>query len=224
MNEKHKNNNGFSMVELLAAIAILGLLSTIAIVGINTILNKAEKNHYETQREKMILAAQSYAQENRNILPKEVGDTHVITLNELQTRKYIGEVVDRSKNQCDNAESTVVIFKYSKIDYSYRTYLKCGDSTYGDPIDNLSGPKVNLTLDSTYKNAKFTYSIEKQNDEDEDKIISYSYQIYNYGSLLYDSGSVSVSKTDRIEEKKVSLKKYLPGKITVVFKAANLYY
>ena len=31
----------------------------------------------------MIMAAESYAQENRNILPKEIGDTRTITLQEL---------------------------------------------------------------------------------------------------------------------------------------------
>ncbi|MDD5888968.1 MAG: type II secretion system protein, partial [bacterium] len=66
-----KNNKGFSLVELLAAVVILGLLSTIAIVSVSAILNKAEKNHYDTQQKNIVMAAQSYAQDNRNILPKE---------------------------------------------------------------------------------------------------------------------------------------------------------
>ena len=114
------NRKGFTMVELLASVAILGILSAIAIVSVGVILSNVDKKHYETQRKNMIIAAQSYSQENRNILPKDVGDTRIITLNELQRRKYIGDVVDRGKKECNNAESVVVIFKYSKSDYSYR--------------------------------------------------------------------------------------------------------
>ena len=43
---KRKNQKGFTMVELLAAVAILGLLSAIAIVGVGKILDNANKKHY----------------------------------------------------------------------------------------------------------------------------------------------------------------------------------
>mgnify|MGYP003417308312 CR=1 FL=1 len=70
---KRKNQKGFTMVELLAAVAILGLLSAIAIVGVGKILDNANKKHYETQLDNMIMATKSLSQENRNILPKGIG-------------------------------------------------------------------------------------------------------------------------------------------------------
>lgn len=217
------NRKGFTMVELLASVAILGILSAIAIVSVGVILSNVDKKHYETQRKNMIIAAQSYSQENRNILPKDVGDTRIITLNELQRRKYIGDVVDRGKKECNNAESVVVIFKYSKSDYSYRSYLKCGDKTYGDNPEDLTGPNVNLEINGEYKNASFKYSVEALEGEDSGKIISYGYQVYNYGTLVYDSGNIVASKADKIDEKEVSLKDYVPGEITVTFKASDHY-
>ena len=47
--EKIRNNYGFSMVELLAAVAILGVLAAIAVVSVGTVLENAEEKHYETQ-------------------------------------------------------------------------------------------------------------------------------------------------------------------------------
>ena len=47
-------------------------------------------------------------------LPKGIGETTTVTLETLQHKKYIGEVVDRNKNKCNVKESTVTIFKYSK--------------------------------------------------------------------------------------------------------------
>ena len=215
---KRLNKKGFSMVELLAVIVILGILGTIAIVSISAILNRAEKNHYATQEKNMIMAAESYAQDNRNVLPKEIGDTRTITLQELQNRKYIGTVVDRSKNDCTTGE--VTIFKYSQNGYSYRVHLKCPKYETGQDQYEEDGPTIDLKLNNSYTDPYFTYAITTTGDN---KIISYSYQIYKSGILVRDSGSVPVSREGEIPLKKESLKEYVPGEIEVIFKATNVY-
>ena len=219
---KKLNTKGFSMVELLAAVAIMGVLATIAIVSVSTVLENADEKHYETQEKNMIMAAQSYAQDNRNILPKAIGDTRVITLEELQRSKYIGNVVDRGKKNCE--QGSVTIFKYSKDGYSYRTHLVCPAKTIGnDPSESMDGPKVNLNVAGSYKDPYFTYSVEPRDANDDGKIISYSYKVYNKGVLVRDSGTVQVSKASSIDEKRVSLKEYVPGEFKVVFTASNHY-
>ena len=215
---KRLNQKGFSMIELLAVIVILGILSTVAIVSISAVLNRAEKNHYATQEKNIILAAESYAQDNKSVLPKEIGGTKTITLQELQSRKYIGDVVDRSKTECTTGE--VTIFKYSKDGYSYKAYLKCPKyETKKDQYDE-DGPTIDLKLNNNYTDPYFTYAITTTG---ENKIISYSYQIYKSGVLVKNSGSVPVSKAGKISLKEESLKEYVPGKIEVVFKATNIY-
>ena len=219
---KKLNTKGFSMVELLAAVAIMGVLATIAIVSVSTVLENADEKHYETQEKNMIMAAQSYAQDNRNILPKAIGDTRVITLEELQRSKYIGNVVDRGKKNCE--QGSVTIFKYSKDGYSYRTHLVCPAKTIGnDPSESMDGPKVNLNVAGSHKDPYFTYSVEPRDANDDGKIISYSYKVYNKGVLVRDSGTVQVSKASSIDEKRVSLKEYVPGEFKVVFTASNHY-
>ena len=42
--KRKKNEKGFSLVELLAVVVILGLLSAVAIIGVNSIIKNAEKN------------------------------------------------------------------------------------------------------------------------------------------------------------------------------------
>ena len=223
---KRKNQKGFTMVELLAAVAILGLLSAIAIVSVGKILDNAGKKHYETQLDNMIMATKSLSQENRNVLPKGIGETTTVTLETLQHKKYIGEVVDRNKNKCNAKESTVTIFKYSKTDYSYTAYLKCGNKEYGNEFgtETTEKPEITLNFKNTekYDTASFTYSVKIPESSDA-KIVSYDYQIYKYGVLVYDSGNISVSKADKIDEKKVSLKQYLPGEVKVVVNASNHY-
>ena len=219
-----KNNKGFTMVEVLATIVILGILSAIAIVGISSILNKAEKNHYETQQKNMIMAAQSYTQDNRNILPKEIGTSKIVTLKELQNRKYIGDVLDRSKLTCDNGTyedggSYVEIFRYSKDGYSYRPYLKCRQYETDKEEYGAGGPEITIDVDTNYNNPSFTFNIK----DEAGKIISYDYVIYKYGVVVKDSGSIPVSRVAKIENKKVSLKDLVPGKFEIILTARNMY-
>ena len=71
--EYMKSNKGFSMIELLAAVTILGILSIIAIGSVQRILDKSEEEYYNEQENGMSMAAQSYYQNNRNRLPKSIG-------------------------------------------------------------------------------------------------------------------------------------------------------
>ena len=223
---KRKNQKGFTIVELLAAVAILAILSMIAIVSVGKILDNANKKHYETQLDNMIMATKSLSQENRNVLPKGIGETTTVTLESLKNKKYIGKVVDRNNNECNVKESTVTIFKYSKTDYSYTAYLKCGNKEYGEKFGAETTEKPEITLEfkdtGKYETSSFVYSV-KTKDGSDAKIVSYDYQIYKYGVLVYDSGNISVSKADKVDEKKVSLKQYLPGTVKVVVNASNHY-
>jgi len=49
---KKLNKKGFSMVELLAVITILGILSTISIISVQRILARAKEEFYDKQRKK----------------------------------------------------------------------------------------------------------------------------------------------------------------------------
>ncbi len=214
MNKKQK---GFSLIEILAAIVILGLLSTIAIVSVNYILQKAEQEYYEAQKDEIIAAAKSYTQDNRNALPKRVGMRTNIRLSTLQSKKYIGDVVDRHKGKCNADETIVQVYKYDKTHYSYSVILVCPN--YAMERNAESDNAGNITF--TYNNwpvseSKLDYSniTATINMKDEDKIASYNYIIYNNEIEVKNSGDVEGKLKTEIE-KTVPLEKYLPGKITI---------
>ena len=68
-----RNNKGFSLVELLAAIVIMGILTGIGVVSVTYLINKTEKEYYKAQESEIIMVAKSYTQDNRSFLPKRVG-------------------------------------------------------------------------------------------------------------------------------------------------------
>ena len=103
------NKRGFSMIELLATITILGVLVTVAIGSVSLILKKGRENYYQSQRNNLIGAAKSYYQSNRSLLPKDLGDTGTVTLKALNDNKFIDKVLSSDKKTPCNPDDTKVV-------------------------------------------------------------------------------------------------------------------
>ena len=105
------NRKGFTMVELLVTIIILGLLTTLVITSITSILNKSHEEYYESQENMLVLAGRDYFADYRSKLPKEVGETSSVTVETLINEKYIDPVKDRNDNDCNFKKSSVTATK-----------------------------------------------------------------------------------------------------------------
>ena len=69
-------------------------------------------------------------------LPKNVGDSSNITLQELINKKMLVEFKDKNGNSCDTTASYIQLTKTGTNKYEMKTYLKCnGEENY--IIDNL---------------------------------------------------------------------------------------
>lgn len=125
-----KNNKGLTLVELLAVIVIIGILSSLAVTAISKLLDRSTENYYKDQEDNIALAAQSYTNDNRNLLPFKTtapDNTTIIGLRKLITNGYIKTVKDKSGDDCDITNSYVTITKNSTEDYTYKTHLKCNN-------------------------------------------------------------------------------------------------
>ena len=218
-----KDKNGFSLVELLAVVVIIGLLSAIAIVSVNSIIKNAEKKYYDTQKNTLKMAAQSYTQYNRNSLPKSIGQSRNITLKELKDKKYVGEIKNRQGTSCDVNKSYVKVFKYSKNSYNYIPYLVCPGIGEDDINDEGEGPAINITYVDNKKEIISSDSFKKDTYNNpmlelefvsEREILSYSYTIYKcFGNDCSDTLKSSGSKELNHQKKfldKIDIKEFLP--------------
>ena len=223
-----KNKKGFTLIEILAAVTILGILTAVAVVSVTKIIEKAKKEHYVTLENNVVSAAQSYAQQNRSVLPKTVGQKTKIQLKTLTDDKYINEVLDYSKSQCDLENSYVQVFKYSQKDYSYVPLLKCPNYKSEDNNQEIY-PVITITYKGDLgEGGKAEAEIEiVGNDEKNVKLMSYTYKIYRLtsGSLnkeLKNSGDILLN--GKLEEKiTLNLEDYTPGKIKIAVTATNIY-
>ena len=217
--KKAKLRRGFTLIEILAAVTILGILSIVAIVSVNKVIQKSKQNHYITAEDNLEMAGQSYVQQNRNYLPKTIGQKTKIPLKTLVEHKYIEQIKDYSDNECDLDNSYVQVFKYSKEDYSYVAYLDCPVYNSKEQLEKGS-PTITITLTNpqSTKTAKANIKV-----EDQEKLLSWSYIIYKNGKDVLNSGSMMLPNYEKVVEKTLNISKYTPGKIKVVVTATNIY-
>ena len=219
-----KNKRGFTLVEILAAITILGILTGVAVVAVSGVIENGKNEHYETAENNLVLAGQSYVQTNRAALPKAIGQKTKIPLATLVEKNYIQPIKDYSDNNCDLEDSYVQVFKYSQKDYSYIPVLKCG--TDGNVYDGTKDRETTYDPEIT---AKIVVDEEKNSAEAQvsiqgnDKLMTYSYIVYRGSKEVKKSGSVSVKGFKESVSFKIPLTDYTPGKLKVVISATNIY-
>ncbi len=120
-----RNNKGFTLVELLATIAIIGIMSGIAVMSVSRILNNAKQKYYSSLRSTIISASKSYYGDHRTLLPAKKNEGREIPIQTLIKYKYLSEVVDYSKKKCDYNDTKIKVTRISADKYTYEVQLSC---------------------------------------------------------------------------------------------------
>ena len=121
--EKLKDNRGFTIIELVATIAILLVIMAIAMPSITSLLGRTEEKISKEKEKAFISAAREYVSDNYNtVLPSGKTKCYV-TLQTLYNKGYLSEksYEDSDGNQY-SGDSYYVVYEYSngindKYDY-----------------------------------------------------------------------------------------------------------
>ena len=216
---KKLNKKGFTLVEIIGVVAILGIVSVVGLVSVNSIIQKGKKEHYVAAEKNLKITAESYAQANRDYLPKNVGEMKKVTLRTLVENNYMEPIKDYHDKNCDLDNSYVQIFKYSKNGYSYLAYLDCPDFKNKEE-NNALVPSISIDMTANESNIKKTKSTVKITDSN--KILSYTVTIYKYDEEVYTTGNIEANYDTEVT-KTIDISKYTPGKIKTVVRATNIY-
>lgn len=123
-------NKGFTLIEMLATLTILGILVTIVLVSANRLITSSNLEYYNTSEKMMILASKDYFADYRSYLPKEVKGTTRVLLSALVIEEYIDMIKDVNDNDCNSSESYVEVEKTNDNEYLYTAHLVCDKSDY----------------------------------------------------------------------------------------------
>ncbi|MBP5678609.1 MAG: type II secretion system protein [Bacilli bacterium] len=186
MKHIHPNRKGFTMVELLAVIVIVGALSVMGIVGVSRYIQSSKTEKENQEKKNIAMAAKMYMQANRELLPRTIGDSAVVQVSELRRTNYLKtDVTDKSGNSCME-KSFVRVYKLDEQEYSYNTYLYCGDVEVPEEVEVPQPEIINFKFNgysegsdfSNVKTANFSFKINGNHEDTTIGIYSYSYTIY----------------------------------------------
>ena len=80
---------GFTLIELMGVLIILGVLSLIIIPIVSNVLKEQKQNQYDQQIANIELMAKNFGSDNLVILPSEDGESMDITLGQLKSMGYV---------------------------------------------------------------------------------------------------------------------------------------
>lgn len=127
---------GFTLVELLAVIVILAIILAIAIPSISNMIENSQINALRSDMKMMVKAAKTYIGVNDSLLPKNVGDTKEISLENLQSSGYISTIKSPT-NKSKTCNGYVLINKIDKDKYDYEPILNCENDIGNATEDSL---------------------------------------------------------------------------------------
>lgn len=84
-----KNSKGFTLIELMAVIVILGLIMMIAVPNTITLMDKNKKSNYIENAKTFASLVQAKLQTDRKIEEPTVGTAFVMTLDDLNTNDIV---------------------------------------------------------------------------------------------------------------------------------------
>ena len=126
-------DQGFTLVELLAVIVVLGIVLLIAIPNILNIINKTKEGAYERQKELIVNAAKKYVMSNMDSI-EWTDDEAIITLAKLQEEGLLSTALKNSRtgDKFDPNQTIVTITRIgNQYTYTYSVAepsFECGDT------------------------------------------------------------------------------------------------
>lgn len=125
------NKKGFTLVELLGVITILGILMGVAVGAVSIYLKKSKNQAYENIELSAYDAVRNYMMENSILLNK--GEKLRVTLDELTEQQYIENPQDPNKkgSNCTSADSYIEVKNETTAnnsgldDYKYYIHVVC---------------------------------------------------------------------------------------------------
>ncbi len=157
------NRRGFTLVELLVAVAILGIITGMSIPLIRNIREKNEQKKYNTYGDSLISASKLYRDSYEDdLFGHKNSGCALVSYSQLKEKNLIKDFPD-NRISCNSSDTLVRIVKLNqKYGYSYQLYCG-GKSASGEAIHpTFQSSSFSRTVDQVIKK-----SIEDV-DEDDD--------------------------------------------------------
>ncbi len=118
------NRRGFTLIELIATIALLGIIATISFVSITNILKEGKVKNCNTLVNNIKMATSEYVSDNRynSSFINAINDNQInIDASTLMAGRYLkGDIVNPFNNEVISASSIIIKVKLNN-DYTFKS-------------------------------------------------------------------------------------------------------
>jgi prepilin-type N-terminal cleavage/methylation domain-containing protein len=119
---------GYTLIEILAVIIILGIVIAISIPIVGTLIRNSQEDAFRENQNALIEAAKTYQHGLPGYLSQRPNEIIFLSLKELKVTNHIEDIVDpKTKVSCDENASGVAIKRVGESDFIYESYLKCDE-------------------------------------------------------------------------------------------------
>lgn len=149
-------NRGFTLVEVLGIIVVLGIIAAIATPIVQTTISQNQEKVFNVIKEQLIDSSKDWAVKNASSLPNLDGEYVDVTLGELKTNGVlrINVVNPKTNNVFSNKSFVRITKKNNNFIYQVTTYdlVDADEVEEGAPTITLNGSQViNLNVGDTYE-------------------------------------------------------------------------
>lgn len=131
------HKKGFTLVELITVIILMGLTITIVFLNIKNIINSSKNKLYEEQINRIITLSKTWAIENTDKIPSAVNEMYHLNIQTLVKEGYLksNDIKDTRDNSQIEGCVEIIYNDLNNYDYNYLPKNSCYDS---DTIYTLS--------------------------------------------------------------------------------------
>ncbi len=130
------NNKGFTLVELLAVIALIAILSGVGVSASSRYIVKSRQKTYQNFEGNLKTAAYNYISDRTDLVVPGDPNGYTVDAEELHDMELLDNLIDpSSKTPCDYKNSYVTVTgsldnpNSYNIDYKYKICLRCSNYT-----------------------------------------------------------------------------------------------
>ncbi len=191
------NKKGFTLIELMAVIIVLGILAGTIIPVVTSVIKDAAEKAYNTNIDAIKTSAYDWALQNTKLLPKEDNESVVVYLNELKRNTTIATDIKNPKTGKVLSNNTSVTITKDGNSYTYTVNLVEIDKNEGDvPALIISGDIVDyVEVNQTGNEYAIPTAVAKDNNGNT-VLADVSYQIIKDGNEVtkVDESTLGVYK------------------------------